>query len=156
MGTKAACTVVLRILDGGRSMSNNPIGTIRKIQKNCRQATYLIEKRQHTKLTWKERVHLIIHLAGCSMCRLFRRQSRQINRLLHDIFRRPRGNSHSLDEKFKQELQDKINQKPSSWACRFSGRISDISPCGRYFFGFSISRNFNVGERPQRKAFNSK
>jgi len=95
-------------------MSNKPMGTIKKIQYNCREATYLIEKRQHKNLTWKERIHLIIHLAGCSVCRLFLRQSHQINRLMRDVFHRSANTPHSLDEKFKQEMQDKINQKLSS------------------------------------------
>jgi hypothetical protein len=92
-------------------MSNKPTGSIRKIQYNCRQATYLIEKQQHTSLTLKERIHLIIHLAGCSVCRLFKRQSRQINRLVQAVFRKPNTAAQSLDDKFKQEMQEKINQK---------------------------------------------
>jgi len=94
-------------------MSNKPMGSIRKIQNNCRQATYLIEKRQHTTLTSKEYIYLIIHLAGCSVCRLFRRQSRQINQLMQHIFRKSNAASHSLDDKLKQEMQEKINQKLS-------------------------------------------
>lgn len=95
-------------------MSSKPKSTIRQIRNDCRKTTYLIEKRQHTMLTWKKRIHLIIHLAGCPMCRLFRRQSRQINRLLHEIFHRSAGASHTLDEKFKQEMQEKIDHKLSS------------------------------------------
>jgi hypothetical protein len=95
-------------------MSNKPTGSIRKIQYDCRQATYLIEKQQHTSLTLKEGIHLIIHLAGCSVCRLFRRQSQQINRLMKAVFRKPNTVSHSLDDKFKQEMQEKINQRLSS------------------------------------------
>jgi hypothetical protein len=95
-------------------MSNKPTATIRKIQYNCRQATYLIEKQQHASLTLRERIHLIIHLAGCSVCRLFKRQSRQIDRLMQAVFRKPNAVSHSLDDKFKQEMQEKINQRLSS------------------------------------------
>jgi len=92
-------------------MSNKPMGIIRKIQFDCRQATFLIEKRQHTHLSLKEHLHLVIHLAGCSVCRLFRRQSRQINRVMHSIFHHSAAASHSLDEKFKQEMQEKIDKK---------------------------------------------
>jgi hypothetical protein len=89
------------------------MGVIKKIQYNCRHATYLIEKRQHTSLTMKERVHLIIHLAGCSVCRLFQRQSRMINRAARELFQQSAGEQHTLDDMFKREMQDRINERLS-------------------------------------------
>ncbi|MBS1563087.1 MAG: hypothetical protein JST39_01810 [Bacteroidetes bacterium] len=89
------------------------MGTIKKIQYDCRHATFLIEKRQQTRLTLKERTELFIHLMGCSVCRLFQRQSRAISRSLRHLFRHPAIHTHTLDEKFKQEMQDKINEQMS-------------------------------------------
>ncbi|HVU54525.1 MAG TPA: hypothetical protein VHD83_05690 [Puia sp.] len=88
------------------------MGPIKKIQYNCRHATYLIEKRQEKPLTVKERVHLYIHLMGCSVCRLFEKQSRAINRGLQSLFQR--SHEHTLDEKAKQEMQEKINERLKS------------------------------------------
>jgi len=87
------------------------MGIIKKIQYNCREATYLIEKRQHVRLTIKERVHLLIHLSGCSVCRLFQRQSRMINRIVKTLFRDAAGEQRRLDENVKREMQEKINER---------------------------------------------
>jgi hypothetical protein len=87
------------------------MGIIKKIQYNCREATYLIEKRQHVRLSIKERLHLIIHLSGCSVCRLFQLQSRMINRVAKGIFKDRIGEERKLDEGVKKEMQDKINER---------------------------------------------
>lgn len=87
------------------------MGTIKRIQYDCRHATYLIEKRQQTSLTLKERVQLFIHLLGCSVCRLFQRQSRAISRVLQQLFQRSAEQTHTLDEGVKREMQEKINER---------------------------------------------
>ncbi|HXB09842.1 MAG TPA: hypothetical protein VNW04_22115 [Puia sp.] len=87
------------------------MGVIKKIQHDCRHATYLIEKRQHTSLTIKERMQLGIHLWGCSVCRLYQRQSRWINRMLHTLFHSPEDTKGKLSDEFKQELQQKIDDR---------------------------------------------
>ena len=87
------------------------MGVIKKIQYNCRHATYLIEKRQHTALTLKERLHLVIHLSGCSVCRLFQRQSRMISRLMRGLFHAASVEDRKLDDDFKREMQEKINER---------------------------------------------
>ena len=87
------------------------MGVIKKIQYDCRHATYLIEKRQHTVLTLKERLHLVIHLSGCSVCRLFQRQSRLINRLVRGLFHASSVEDRKLDDEFKRELQERINER---------------------------------------------
>jgi hypothetical protein len=87
------------------------MGVIKKIQYDCRHATYLIEKRQHTSLTVKERVQLIIHLSGCSVCRLFQQQSRWVNRMLRTLFNSTQGQKSRLSDDFKEQLQQKIEER---------------------------------------------
>ena len=87
------------------------MGPIKKIQYNCRHATYLIEKRQHTSLSIRERVELYIHLSGCSVCRLFQQQSRWINLTIRGLFRSAEGQENKLDDEYKRQLQDKINER---------------------------------------------
>jgi hypothetical protein len=87
------------------------MSVIKKIIYNCRHATYLIEKRQFTALTLKERLHLVIHLSGCSVCRLFQRQSRLINRLVRGLFHFADPEHRKLDDKFKREMQERINER---------------------------------------------
>ena len=87
------------------------MGPIKKIQYNCRHATYLIEKRQHTSLTIRERIELSIHLSGCSVCRLFQQQSRWINRMIKGLFHSAADQENKLDDEYKRQLQDKINDR---------------------------------------------
>ncbi|HEY4206983.1 MAG TPA: hypothetical protein VGM31_09225 [Puia sp.] len=87
------------------------MGVLKKIQYDCRHATYLIEKRQERTLTLKERVQLAIHLWGCSVCRLFQHQSRVINLALKDLFQGSSKSDHVLDDKFKRDMQEKINER---------------------------------------------
>lgn len=87
------------------------MGVIKKIQYNCRHATYLIEKRQLRPLNIRERVFLVIHLSGCSVCRLFQRQSRMINRLVRGLFRVGGVEDRRLDEDVKREMQERINER---------------------------------------------
>jgi len=84
---------------------------IKKIIYDCHHATYLIEKSQHASLSLKERMSLLIHLSACSICRLFRRQSRLINQVMNGLFRASAGRAQSLDEAIKREMQEKINER---------------------------------------------
>lgn len=84
---------------------------LRKISNNCKQATFLIEKKLVSKLTIREKFELAIHLAGCSLCRMFQRQSMVINRLSHQLFNNAQQDEKKLDEFFKKELQDKIDKE---------------------------------------------
>lgn len=87
------------------------MGIIKKIQYNCREATYLIEKRQQARLSIKERVHLLIHLSGCSVCRQFQKQSKLINRMVKGLFKDSAGEQRSLDEEAKRQMQERINER---------------------------------------------
>ena len=85
---------------------------LEKIAYNCRKATLLIEKQQLGSLTMGERVELKMHLAGCSVCRLFQEQSISINKMIKELFNRKAGEV-KLDDQFKQSLQEQINKKLS-------------------------------------------
>lgn len=89
------------------------MGVIKKIQYDCRSATYLIEKSQQVPLSLGERIRLFIHLRGCSVCRLFRRQSAIINKAMHSLFQAADTRPHSLDDAAKRAMQEKINERLS-------------------------------------------
>lgn len=80
-----------------------------KIAYNCRKATLLIEKQQMSRLSVSEQVELKIHLAGCSVCRMFQQQSVTINKMIKQLFEEKSG--ATLDNNFKKSLQEKINSK---------------------------------------------
>jgi len=85
---------------------------LKKIAYNCMKATFLIEKKQIGHITVREKLELKIHLAGCSVCRIFEQQSIVINKLVHDLFHEPKLNEFAkLDDNFKRELQGRIEEK---------------------------------------------
>lgn len=48
---------------------------------SCKQATYLISKKEATKLNLAEKIRLGMHLFMCSICRRFEQQSNFIGRM---------------------------------------------------------------------------
>ena len=84
---------------------------LKKIQYNCRQATFLIEKRLISKLSFREHIELRIHLAGCSVCTLFNKQSRMINQMVKQLLDDTSPNEIKLDERYKKQLHDRIEDE---------------------------------------------
>lgn len=78
---------------------------------NCRKATFIIEKKQLTEISLREKLELKIHLAGCSVCRLFEQQSIMINKLAKSLRSAAEGQNRVLDADFKLMLEEKIRTK---------------------------------------------
>jgi len=83
---------------------------LKKIQYNCRKATFLIEKRMIGKITFREAIELRIHLAGCSVCRLFEKQSVLINKMVQQLFAPINTTEVRLDDNYKKELHNRIEE----------------------------------------------
>jgi len=81
---------------------------LKKIAYDCSKATFLIEKEQIGKITLREKIELKLHLAGCSICRIFMVQSRLINQMARKVFS-SYGKDLKLDENFKKQLQRQID-----------------------------------------------
>jgi hypothetical protein len=81
-----------------------------KIAYNCRKATYLIEKKQLSEISVREKIELKIHLAGCSVCKTFEKQSLLINHMIKNLFIINEADA-KLDESFKTELRERIKNK---------------------------------------------
>lgn len=77
---------------------------LKNIIYNCKQATFLIEKRSLGKITAAEAFQLQVHLRGCSVCKTFQHQSLLINRLFTGF----PTNLLKLDDDFKTALQEQI------------------------------------------------
>lgn len=84
---------------------------LKKIQYNCKKATFLIEKRMIAKITFREKIELRIHLAGCSVCKVFDRQSQIINVMVRQIFDPSDNTAIKLDDTYKKELHDRIEDE---------------------------------------------
>jgi len=86
---------------------------LKEIAYNCRKATFLIEKQEIGNITLREKMELKLHLAGCSICVTFMRQSVVINQMARKLFN-PDSSELKLDEGFKEQLQGRINNQLES------------------------------------------
>ena len=87
------------------------MNNLKKIIYNCKQATFLIEKKSFSKLSFREMIELRVHLYGCSFCRLYKKQSRVINDMVQELFRSSKYTEFRLDDDFKKELQERIEEE---------------------------------------------
>jgi hypothetical protein len=62
------------------------------------------------KITFREKIELRIHLAGCSVCRLFDQQSQIINKLTRQLFH-DRSKNITLDDEYKNQLHQQIEKE---------------------------------------------
>jgi hypothetical protein len=67
----------------------------------CRQATYLISKREGHALTLRERFQLLVHLIVCEFCRRFLEQTKIISKEAKRL---------ASEEKLTQEEKRKIRE----------------------------------------------
>ena len=84
---------------------------LKKIAYNCKKATFLIEKKQIDSITIREKLELKIHLAGCSVCRIFEQQSIVINRMVKELLHSSKLGEFRLDDGYKKDLQERIEEK---------------------------------------------
>jgi len=85
---------------------------IEKIAYNCKKATFLIEKKQIGTISLREKLELKIHLAGCSVCRIFEQQSTKINEMVKNLFHTNNQQEEiKLDEDFKKAMQERIEKE---------------------------------------------
>jgi hypothetical protein len=87
------------------------MNNLKKIIYNCKQATFLIEKKSFSKLSFREVLELRIHLYGCSFCKLYSKQSKVINDMVQQLFRSSIKPEIRLDDGFKKELQERIEEE---------------------------------------------
>ncbi|PWS28266.1 hypothetical protein DHW03_10610 [Pedobacter yonginense] len=84
---------------------------LKKIAYNCKKATYLIEKKLIGEITIREKLELKLHLAGCSICRTFERQSLIINQMVKVLFKDGQKHNLKLDNQFKTKLQQRLENE---------------------------------------------
>ena len=78
------------------------MGAIKKIRYNCHKATLLIEKKLIDKITFGEEIGLRIHLVGCSVCRIFGKQSHMINKMVQQLFHSANNSDLHLDDNLQK------------------------------------------------------
>lgn len=83
------------------------MSALRNMINNCKQATFLTEKKIAGKIAAAETLQLQVHLAGCSVCRIYQQQSILINK----VFVSFKNNDFKLDEAFKKTLNEQIEKE---------------------------------------------
>jgi hypothetical protein len=87
------------------------MGALKKIQYNCKKATFLIEKKLIGRITLREQLELRIHLLGCSVCRVYQKQTIKISEMIRQLFHSAINKETKLDDEFKKDLQDRIEEE---------------------------------------------
>ncbi|MGZ3765927.1 MAG: hypothetical protein ACXVB0_01535 [Mucilaginibacter sp.] len=87
------------------------MGPLKKITRDCKKATFLIEKKLIGHITFREQIELRIHLIGCSVCRIYQQQTGKINEMVRQLFHRSANADIKLDDRFKKDLQDRIEEE---------------------------------------------
>ncbi len=70
-----------------------------------------MEKQAIKKLSFREQIELRIHLAGCNVCRLYRKQSAMITLMAFQLFNNAPPRENRLSDGFKQVMQRQIDEK---------------------------------------------
>lgn len=86
------------------------MGPLKKIIYDCEKATFLIEKKLGSRITFREQMELSIHLVRCKVCRIYQHQSGRINEMVRQLFRQQVTDTR-LDDNFKKNLQDRIEEE---------------------------------------------
>ncbi|WP_426669661.1 hypothetical protein ACPPVU_00160 [Mucilaginibacter sp. McL0603] len=87
------------------------MGPLKKITHNCKKATFLIEKKLIGRITLREQLELRIHLFGCSVCRIYQKQTIKITEMIRQLFNSAVNKETKLDDEFKKDLQDRIEEE---------------------------------------------
>ena len=81
-------------------------GSMVKMMISCKEATAYILKKEEHRLSFKQRVQLWIHLAMCSFCKLFMKQSRILSEAAKHL---PEDSTVSLSESDKKAILESLS-----------------------------------------------
>lgn len=82
---------------------------LKKITRDCRKATYLIDKKLTGNITFRETIALRIHLLGCDVCGIYKKQTAVIEKMITGLLTNKAAKSTVLDDEYKHKLQLKLN-----------------------------------------------
>jgi thioredoxin-related protein len=76
---------------------------------SCEDATCLISKEIHEKLTGKERIRLTLHLWSCKFCSRFKRQINYLHRVVRQL--KSDADSGIIHFTMTREIRSQVDQK---------------------------------------------
>lgn len=87
------------------------MGWFNKLRNNCKKTTFLIDKKNLEGIRPLQHIELYTHLAGCSFCRLYDKQSHLIDQLAGEVYLSKAKHIQKLGDDFKIALQNNINEQ---------------------------------------------
>ncbi|MBS3915605.1 MAG: hypothetical protein KG003_14010 [Bacteroidetes bacterium] len=87
-----------------------------KLMLSCKEAAGLIEKKQHFRLTLKEKLDLTLHKMACSACRMYEKQNNALNKKLKEVNEvdynpSTTGDTQELEQRILTKLYGKTDSK---------------------------------------------
>lgn len=79
---------------------------LHKMLLTCKEATFLVEKREAGKISFREKIQLKAHLWICNACKNYEKQSKIIEKMLNKIFQKKEA--ETLSKEFKQKIIEKM------------------------------------------------
>ena len=77
---------------------------------SCEEATFLISKKQETKLTWRENTKLRFHVSVCEPCQRFAQQVVILDASISRFFKSSSNKSPQFSSQKKDDLEKMINE----------------------------------------------
>lgn len=77
----------------------------------CKKTTFLLEKGEFEKIADGEKLAMYIHLMRCQTCRLYKKDSQLIGKMLTECFETSKNNQTQLSAVFKSSLAEQIKLK---------------------------------------------
>jgi hypothetical protein len=81
------------------------------INNKCKKTTFLLEKEVFEKIAYSEKLAMCIHLMRCHTCRLYKKDSQLIRKIMTECFETSKNNQAQLSTVFKNRLAEQIKLK---------------------------------------------
>lgn len=97
----------------GSMMKKAMIKAMDQVMLNCEDATFLVTKSDFVKIGCMKRIQLKMHLAGCALCRQFKKQNDIINqnmKLLEAGKELPNSKIKTLSSEKKIQIQNVLKE----------------------------------------------
>lgn len=94
-------------------MRHNMMVFMSKRMLSCDEASFLMSKKYDTKISFRERFRLRMHLFSCYLCRRYEKQLTQLNRVVDD-FKNSCDHSacqHSMPNEAKGKTMELVNRE---------------------------------------------
>ncbi|MDO4228479.1 MAG: hypothetical protein Q4C98_01575 [Capnocytophaga sp.] len=82
----------------------------------CKEATFLIEKKLHGRLSFREKIQLKAHLAICKLCAAYNQKAILLHKTLQKYFiqKKTEIDTNSAESDFKNRIKERLKCETNS------------------------------------------